>query len=190
MTALILIMFLSTSRALYKASKSLHSLHTRSSSALRFSTLNVVLDLDECMVHSTFLDGDEAYRQFEESRLNKKDKKDDRLTKLDVQCEDGAPVSVALRPNLIPFLKALHSQNYNVYAFTAALPIYARPVFARLEEEVFNGEGNFLWKDIWYRHHCSAIPVRDTRSGREFHIYGKDIIRYCLLSNLKMCQKW
>ena len=43
-------------------------------------------------------------------------------------------------------------------------------------------EGNFLWKDIWYRHHCSAIPVRDTRSGREFHIYGKDIINTSKLS--------
>ena len=170
-------MLLSTSRAFYKVSKSLHSLHTRTSSVSCFSTLNVVLDLDECMVHSTFLDDDEAYRQYEESRETKNnDKNDNSLTKLDIQCEDGAPVSVALRPNLIPFLKELHTQNYNVFAFTAALPIYARPVFARLEEEVFNSNGNSLWKDIWYRHDCSAIPVRDTRSGREFHIYGKDII--------------
>jgi len=146
-----------------------HTLRQKS----KFSTssnkpLVVVMDIDECMVHAQFED-DEGYRQDDnressgyENDGNGESKK---LDTVHIACEDGMPVKLNIRPGLHDFLESMVSRNYTVLAFTAALPVYARPVLNYLDPK---GD---IFQKRWFRHDCTLMKVQG------YSLYGKDIMK-------------
>ena len=111
-------------------------------------TLNVVMDIDECMIHC--IDADASYRQDEE---RKEVGSVDGVEQRKVTCEDGMEVHINLRPGLEDFLATLVARGYNVWAFTAGMPVYARPVLKSIDP---TGE---IFRNAWYRGHCTRINL-------------------------------
>ena len=127
----------------------------------RDSDLIVVLDLDECLIHSQFLKSgpDEKYRQYEERpkahAFNSNEEADSIIPSA---CEsfrmslpDGDLVHVNKRPNLDTFLKEITSK-YETHIFTAAMEVYASPLLDILDpnQDMFQGR--------YYRDHCTFDP--------------------------------
>lgn len=106
------------------------------------------MDMDECMIHAA--DMDTEYRQ-DEARKESKSRVDGLRSDV-IKCEDGMPVLVHHRPGLSEYLKKVN-EIADVYAFTAALPVYARPVLKTLDPD------NSIFKQIWYRGSCSRIRI-------------------------------
>ena len=124
--------------------------------------LNLVMDIDECMIHSVF-EEDIGYRQADERTLKDIDGKVG-VEIRSIACEDGAPVKMHVRPHLLAFLASV-KKNYNVFAFTAALPVYARPVLANLDPD------NTIFQDAWFRQDCTLVNVNGHR------LYTKDVLK-------------
>jgi Dullard-like phosphatase family protein len=124
--------------------------------------LNVVMDIDECMIHSIFDDENTEYRQDDDRKLQNLG--NDRVSVIPLKCEDEAGFRMHVRPLLFDFLKEI-SANCNVYAFTAALPIYARPVLKHLDP---TGE---VFQNAWFRHDCTMVKV----NGHS--LYTKDVLK-------------
>ena len=80
----------------------------------------------------------------------------------EIKCEDGMKVRLHVRPGLDDYLKEL-SEFADVYAFTAAMSVYARPVIHSLDPN------NDIFRDVWYRESCSIV-----RFGRQT-LYAKDL---------------
>lgn len=125
------------------------------------SDLVVVLDMDECIIHSQFLtierEIDNDYRQQEEGRPPSQafdyDEEPDSI--IPSSCDsfrlclpDGDQVHVNKRPKLDSFLKRVTSQ-YQTYIFTAAMKVYAEPLLDRLDPDGTMFAGRF------YREHCT-----------------------------------
>lgn len=136
------------------------------------SDLIVVLDLDECLIHSQFLSSgpEEIYRQQEarpQSRAFKSHEEAESI--IPSACEsfrmalpDGDLVHVNKRPNLDAFLQNITSK-YETHIFTAAMEVYASPLLDILDpkKEMFQGR--------WYRDHCTYDP--------SLGVYVKDLKR-------------
>lgn len=116
--------------------------------------LIVVLDVDECLVHSTdFSDEDDGvYRQAEASRQRQAG-------------GDGAPQSfpvtiknsnvtctVLKRPDVDEFLRACAAE-FEVYTFTAGIQDYAEPLLDNLDQ------GRGMLAGRFYRHDCREVLV-------------------------------
>jgi Dullard-like phosphatase family protein len=84
------------------------------------------------------------------------------LTTKELQCEDGLGVKLHVRPGLQEYLKEL-SELADVYAFTAAMSVYARPVIGYLDPE------RDIFQNVWYRESCTQ-----TRVGQSV-LYTKDL---------------
>ncbi len=114
------------------------------------SDLVVVLDMDECLIHSQFLQGPGAkyahqvQQQQGSSSSNGNSKGVDTFH---ITLPDGERVLVHERPHLHDFLREV-SSKYETHIFTAAMEVYAKPVLKRLDPhgEIFSG--------IWYRESC------------------------------------
>lgn len=118
------------------------------------SNLIVVLDLDECLVHSKFLNSVDVFRQYESERERHTTRQN-----LNSFCEsfhlklpDGELVHVHKRPNLDAFLEHVTSR-YDTYIFTAAMQVYASPLLDILDPE------NTRFKKRFYREHCTFDPT-------------------------------
>jgi len=136
------------------------------------SDLIVVLDLDECLIHSQFLSSgpEEIYLQQEarpQSRAFKSHEEAESI--IPSACEsfrmalpDGDLVHVNKRPNLDAFLQNITSK-YETHIFTAAMEVYASPLLDILDpkKEMFQGR--------WYRDHCTYDP--------SLGVYVKDLKR-------------
>lgn len=125
------------------------------------SDLVVVLDMDECIIHSQFLtsvrDSENKYRQYEYGRPPSQafTHDDEPESIIPSSCEsfrlclsDGDHVHVNKRPNLDHFLKQVTSR-YETYIFTAAMEVYAAPLLDRLDPD-----GN-MFAGRFYREHCT-----------------------------------
>jgi hypothetical protein len=110
--------------------------------------LVVVLDMDECLVHTQrFVDNPVSngrsnlqasanYRQ-QEARPDLSLELLNKCHTLKVPIEDGGTACVNIRPGLQRFLEALAvDPNIEVHVFTAALPLYARPVLNAIDPKV------------------------------------------------------
>jgi len=151
----------------------------------RESDLVVVLDLDECLIHSQFLNSnEEIYRQQEERpKSHAFTNQEEAESIIPSACEsfrmalpDGDLVHVNKRPNLDAFLKSITSK-YETHIFTAAMEIYASPLLDILDPN------NEMFQGRWYRDHCTYDPslgvyVKDLEkalgrervsSGRQFN---------------------
>lgn len=124
------------------------------------SDLVVVLDMDECLLHSQFLKAENEYRQYEDGRPGSRvfDHDDEPEAILSSLCEsfrvslpDGDMVHVNKRPGLDNFLKEITSR-YETYIFTAAMQVYAAPVLDVLDQD------RNMFQERFYREHCSFDP--------------------------------
>jgi len=146
------------------------------------SDLIVVLDMDECLIHSKFLQkSSNDYRQYEADRLvqSQTSSNDDEPAKSILSassCEsfrialaDGDLVHVNKRPHLDFFLRKI-TERYETYIFTAAMEVYASPVLDTLDPE---GE---MFQHRFYREHCTfdeplGVYVKDL-----YHAFNQPIL--------------
>lgn len=136
------------------------------------SDLIVVLDLDECLIHSQFLNSGpkEIYRQQEERPQSHAFKsREEAESIVPSACEsfrmalpDGDLVHVNKRPNLDAFLRSITSK-YETHIFTAAMEIYASPLLDILDPK------NEMFQGRWYRDDCTYDP--------SLGVYVKDLKR-------------
>lgn len=136
------------------------------------SDLIVVLDMDECLIHSQFLSDHihEKYRQDEDrpsggSPFGYSGEEAESI--ITATCEsfrislpDGDLVHINKRPNLDIFLKEITSR-FETHIFTAAMEVYAAPLLNELDPEGDMFHGRF------YREHCLFHP--------ELGVYAKDL---------------
>lgn len=123
------------------------------------SDLVVVLDMDECLIHSHFLQGTGAkfahqVREKGSSTSPADDMTSKSVDTFKITLPDGERVLVHERPHLHEFLREV-SSRYETHIFTAAMKVYAKPVLDNLDPhgEIFSG--------IWYRESCQL----DTNMG-------------------------
>ncbi len=119
--------------------------------------LRVVLDMDECILHSKFSSGESLkHRQFEPGLLSKNnsfvdifgiDEGQSNLDCFSVVLNDGDVAHVALRPGLKEFLAKLASK-YHIVVYTAAVQSYANPVL-----DVIDPKGD-LFHQRFFRCSC------------------------------------
>lgn len=143
---------------------------TSSSSSMgSLPRLRIVMDLDECMVHSKDLlfGKSRRYTTDERLRLSKKHKDNGA-----VLIEDFA---VYIRPNLTTFLSGI-AEIADVYAYTAGTEGYAKHVFNHIDPK------NSIFRHILYRHNCVPVrgPIRSflipLQSGQQQYL--KDLRRF------------
>lgn len=114
--------------------------------------LNIVLDLDECLVHSQITEPEGlSYRQQEYRPEALKNA--DKLETFQLLLSDNALVKVHKRPFLDEFLRNISSRYENIYVFTAGTEGYAKPVFDTLDPE------GKIFKGRFYRQHCTRAGV-------------------------------
>jgi TFIIF-interacting CTD phosphatase-like protein len=116
------------------------------------SDLVVVLDMDECLIHSQFLQGPGAKYAHQVQQNGSSSSHADTATlksvdTFNITLPDGEQVLVHERPHLHEFLLEV-SSKYETHIFTAAMEVYAKPVLKMLDPhgEIFSG--------IWYRESC------------------------------------
>jgi len=105
--------------------------------------LTVVLDMDECLIHSVF-EEDHGYRQHEERPDGKAAA--GQCEKFPLTMLDGGKCVVNKRPGLDKFLDECMTK-YDTYVFTAGLELYASPLLDVLDPD------NRLAGRL-YRQHC------------------------------------
>lgn len=126
------------------------------------SDLVVVLDMDECIIHSQFLSNPMAAQvmahQLQNQRRNSSNNSETAsvVDHFRVQLPDGGDlVHVNVRPGLTEFLQHI-TAHYETHIFTAAMPIYAQPVLDQLEHD-----GSVQFAARWYRDSCAWDPHRN-----------------------------
>ncbi len=133
------------------------------------SDMIVVLDMDECLIHSKFMSNQqEAQRYAHQLRAQNHQDLSSSGVAVDsfrVSLNDGTLVHVHVRPGLFDFLQQVCSR-YETHIFTAATAIYADPVLDYLESRL-NEDSNNSSKDQktsfagrWYRPHCTYHSTR------------------------------
>jgi Dullard-like phosphatase family protein len=114
------------------------------------SDLVVVLDMDECLIHSQFLNGPGekyAHQMRRNANGGVSNGESDTVDTFNITLPDGELVKVNERPFLRDFLQAV-SQKYETHIFTAAMQVYAKPVLDTLDPD-----GN-IFTHYWYRESC------------------------------------
>jgi Dullard-like phosphatase family protein len=146
------------------------------------SDMVVVLDMDECLIHSQFLSPHNAqffaYQLLNRPRRlsnlvdgggahssstdNSSSSANRRVDTFRFALPDGDWVYVNLRPGLVEFLRAV-SAKYETHIFTASMAVYADPLLNQLDPDgtMFSGR--------WYREHCAFDPSQQA--------YVKDLDR-------------
>lgn len=138
--------------------------------------LTVVLDMDETLLHSEFESQNNDYRQFE--KREKAKRKPDFQLDIQFGLENGRTrpekVSVHTRPGCMNFLKAIN-RDFECVVFTAALPVYARPVLDRLDPT-----GRLIQHRL-YRD--STITWKGQPFVKDMALMGRDMRRVVLVDN-------
>ena len=120
------------------------------------SDLVVVLDLDECLVHSQFFSPHAARLAHQlphghASSWNYSTTASSPHRRVDsfrITLPDGDIVHVNKRPHLETFLEHVTSR-YETHVFTAAMEVYASPVLDKLDPT------NTMFDKRWYRESCA-----------------------------------
>lgn len=121
----------------------------------RKSDMVLVLDMDECLIHSQFLSNTE-YRQdeYRPSAISKS------VESFRIELPDGDLVQVNKRPGLDEFLQTVTSK-FETHIFTAAMEVYASPVLDCLDPD------KTMLGKRFYRESCSL--------NSELGVYVKDL---------------
>ncbi|CAM9302344.1 unnamed protein product [Ectocarpus sp. 8 AP-2014] len=136
--------------------------------------MTVVLDMDECLLHSKFHGpgaASEAYRQLEE--------RPDAVNEVNsfwVALDDGDTAQVNKRPGLDPFLEAL-ARDYNTIVFTAAMPDYAGPVL-----DYIDPKGTLFHRRL-YRSSCRQVKGAFLKDLSVLGVESTDMSRTVLVDN-------
>ncbi|KDO32623.1 hypothetical protein SPRG_02324 [Saprolegnia parasitica CBS 223.65] len=132
----------------------------KTAAAAPHERIALVLDMDECLVHTKILSATpETYRQDEARPTSTAE---DYPESFQVTMEDGERVIVNKRPGLDAFLLEA-SQHFDLYVFTAGLEIYGKPILDALDPT------NTLFKGRFFRTSCtqkSGFFMKDLRSIR------------------------
>jgi len=128
--------------------------------------LTVVLDMDETLLHSQFESGNE-YRQ-EEERQEAKSKADFTVT-----LGGADTVHVHKRPGVDKFLRKV-AEDFELIVFTAALPVYAKPVMDVLDPDN-------LIKFRLYRE--STVTYKGQPYVKDLSMMGRDMRRIVIVDN-------
>jgi Dullard-like phosphatase family protein len=86
----------------------------------------------------------------------------DGLITKELKMEDGLGVALHVRPGLHDYLREL-AEVADVYAFTSAMSVYARPVINYLDPE------KSIFQNVWYRESCTQ-----TSAGNHW-VFAKDL---------------
>ena len=157
-------------------------------SAADAGKLTVVLDMDECLLHSTFDDelpssvppGDltasppptALHPPYRHPRAGYS--YNITFTISDTVAGEER-VYVSFRPYLLPFLRSLHSR-FEVILFTSALPVYAAPILAYLSRAVQSmGDDSSqpLFRHQLYR--ASTVPFASFPYVKDIRRLGRDM---------------
>lgn len=125
--------------------------------------LALVLDMDECIVHSTFAS--------EHAMCTKAYNKDECF---EIFMEDGEKAVVCKRPGLDAFLNSV-KHRYDIYVFTASLPVYSDAVLDYLDPK-----GDIFIKRF-YRDSCQQVT-----NGvflKDLQLIRKDLAKVVLVDN-------
>lgn len=147
------------------AAKKRNGVNMRTSS----ERIALVLDMDECLVHSKFRNEVE-YRQNEYRPEQLKEYMDS----FEIVMEDGERAVVNKRPGLDRFLEEA-AKHYDVYVFTAGLEAYGKPIL-----DVLDPKGN-LFAGYFFRESCKqrkGMFLKDLSVIR-----GGDLSRVILVDN-------
>ncbi|KAL4169399.1 hypothetical protein KRP22_010319 [Phytophthora ramorum] len=141
----------------------------RSSSRAPCERLALVLDMDECLVHSKF-QNEVEYRQSE----FRPEQLEDFADSFEIVMDDGERAVVNKRPGLDRFLEEA-AKHYDVYVFTAGLEAYGKPILDELDPK-----GN-LFAGRFFRESCQqrkGMFLKDLSVVR-----GGDLSRVILVDN-------
>jgi TFIIF-interacting CTD phosphatase-like protein len=120
------------------------------------SDLIVVLDMDECLIHSQFLQGGPGAKYAHQVQqrdgngdksLSSSSSSKSSVDTFNITLPDGERVLVHERPYLHQFLKEV-SSKYETHIFTAAMEVYAKPVL-----DILDPHGD-IFTNIYYRESC------------------------------------
>ena len=147
--------------------------------ALKLKPLRVVMDIDECMVHAHMFGDENDPNKTVRSNKNwavKRSTDDEEASRnrssvpsLRIMMEDDTPVHIYIRPGLKDFLTEV-SKIAEVYAFTAGLPVYARPVIKELDP------AGTIFKTVLYREDCTQVRTVDKMFySKDLKSFGKDV---------------
>jgi len=132
------------------------------------SRLTVVLDMDETLIHSVFRTGLNNFRQDEVRREIEQGKHD-----FCVDLGDDEMAFVHKRPGVEKFLKNLN-EHFEVVVFTAALPVYAKPVIETIDTE--GAVHHSLYRD-------GTVTYKGQQFVKDLSILGRDLSRVILIDN-------
>jgi Dullard-like phosphatase family protein len=118
------------------------------------SDLIVVLDMDECLIHSKFLSNPGAKFAHQLLQQQHQQEHSQEVESFRVTLRDGDLVHVYKRPFLDEFLQQVTSR-YETHIFTAAMEIYAKPVLDTLDPT------GTMFAKRWYRETCSYDATND-----------------------------
>lgn len=130
--------------------------------------LALVLDMDECLVHSKFYN-DVEYRQQEARPSELRTYADS----FEIEMDDGERAVVYKRPGLDAFLEEA-SKHYDVYVFTAGLEAYGKPILDELDPKGTLLAGRF------FRESCAQ---RKGMFLKDLRVVRPDLSRVILVDN-------
>lgn len=133
-------------------------------STSRESDLVVVIDMDECLIHTHW--SKPAMRTSAILAIPWPDKTTD-------------TIFVHLRPHVVPFLQSL-TQSYECHVFTAAQKDYADAVLDRLCEMA-----GTQFEGRWFRDSCTALDPDDANSqfAKDLNVLQRPLERVILVDN-------
>lgn len=144
------------------------------------SDLVVVLDMDECLIHSSFADSatsSYAHQLLQKQQHNSSFNKTHNQAKVDtmkITLPDSL-VTVHLRPGVLDFLDFCTS-HFETHIFTAALPVYANPVLDRLDpDSKLSGR--------WFRDSCRFHAGVYSKRLENLPLEKGDLSRVILVDN-------
>ena len=118
------------------------------------SDMVVVLDMDECLIHSQFLSSPQTAQvyahQLKQQRRQSANSGSKVVDHFKITLPEGDLVHVNLRPGLKEFLQQC-TERFETHIFTAASSIYAKPVLDNLDPE------GKMFAGRWYREHCTYV---------------------------------
>lgn len=137
------------------------------------SDLVVVLDMDECLIHSQFLSSQSAAYAHQTKDGWTKDT-DKQVETFQVRLPDGDLVQVNQRPHLHDFLDQV-TDKFETHVFTAAMEIYAKPVLDTLDPS------RTKFAKRWYRDSC--VQTKEGAFVKNLGVLQKNEARLVLVDN-------
>jgi len=138
------------------------------------SDLVVVLDMDECLIHSQFLQGPGAKYTHQVQRAGSLG--NSTVDIFNIRLPDGEQVRVHERPHLHEFLARV-SEKYETHIFTAAMEVYAKPVLKVLDPH------NQIFTHCWYRESCDFDKNLGAYVKNLDPMWGRNLKRTVLVDN-------